>query len=300
MYKNTNNKYEYTILGGKKINRIKVFKYLFFNEIIFSSNNLLIYLILPFLTGKITLILHDHKIRYKANFREKLIIWLFHVFKFRFNKVIIHNKTDIESINLLKYKKIHYLKMPPHGMPNISESTNRQKFNYRTPIKILCFGRIEKYKNFEYMAKLVSLCENHILTIAGSGQITKELNDIIKSSNNIEIINKYISDDELIELMNNHHYLALPYNDITQTGLIELAGYFNKPLILSDIPEFKKIENFNFGEYIYLNNKNKSILVLNKLAKMKEITYQELCYNSNYYFIKKMKDWDTYIKEIIG
>ncbi|MBS0916725.1 glycosyltransferase [Providencia rettgeri] len=298
LYDKLKNDYTYDILGGKKTNRFKILKYLLYKEIIFSSNNILVYLILPLITRKITLILHDHKIRKGASFKEKLILNLFHIFRFRFNKVIIHSKIDDDAIKLLKYKNVHYSYMPPHGMPKSPNYTINDYIPYTTPIKILCFGRIEKYKNFEYIANVISSNSNYTLTIAGSGEISEQLKHLIKKNHNITLLNKYILDHELTQLMNTHHYLALPYSDLTQTGLIELSGFFGKPIILSNIPAFMEYKNYSFCHYISLDNIELAKKELDVLKDINETDYISLCNSSKNSFNSKISSWATYIEAL--
>jgi len=253
-----------------------------------------------FYTGKATLILHDHKERVGGSNKERFILCLFKMFSWRFHKVIIHDNRDLSSRHLLKYKNIKYLQMPPHGFPAVNNESLYLPTNIDyEKINLLCFGRLEAYKNFEYFASVVKDIPYIRLTIAGSGIVSDELKSIIENSNNVTVINKYISDSDLCSLMRDHHYLVLPYKDITQTGLIELAGFFYKPLILSQIQAFKRRELDDFSIIISNSDKKETPDIIENIVNLSYLDYKTMCLSSRLNFESGMNLWEQYSKIVI-
>ncbi|MFS1977259.1 glycosyltransferase [Vibrio splendidus] len=277
-----------------KMKKLAVLKLLFSKKIVFSSNNVFIYMILPFIYKKAILIHHDHKVREGASNKEKILNMLFVVFRVFFKKVIIHRNDDEVAKKLLKYNNVFYAKMPPHGF-NTERSglinTNELASNISSKT-ILCFGRVEEYKNFDWFCELVSELPHIDLIIAGKGGLGSEFSDK-KRYPNIDIINSYISDSELTELMSKCHYLALPYKDITQTGLIELAGYYCKPVIISNVfSHSADVKNGTFRIDIYNNEKSKD--TINSLPIEGE-DYDDSCLAMKEHFISAYsEDWKSY------
>ena len=56
----------------------------------------------------------------------------------------------------------------------------------------------------------------------------------------VEFKPTYIPDQELYQMIDNADYIALPYREISQSGVLLLALYFRKPLLVSDLPSFKE------------------------------------------------------------
>lgn len=50
---------------------------------------------------------------------------------------------------------------------------------------------------------------------------------------------RHINDDELVFLYQHTDYVVLPYRQTTQSGVLEMAFYFQKPIIASDVPYFR-------------------------------------------------------------
>lgn len=101
---------------------------------------------------------------------------------------------------------------------------------------ILFFGRIEAYKGVELLieAYLKSSIRNKCkLVIAGKGKINATVND-----SEIILINRYIDDEEVASLYINAAIVAYPYISATQSGVLSMASYFKKPMIVSDVPFF--------------------------------------------------------------
>ena len=103
---------------------------------------------------------------------------------------------------------------------------------------LLFFGRIDKYKGIERLLKAyrnVSL--NALpLVIAGGGQFTDTESLLIKSCNNLTVINRYIGDGEMKWLFKHMTAAVLPYIEATQSGIIPIAYLFGKPVIVSNVP----------------------------------------------------------------
>ena len=104
---------------------------------------------------------------------------------------------------------------------------------------ILFFGRIEAYKGIEYLIrafKRANLNEDVKLVIAGKGELNYSSKD-----EQIVYLNRYIKDEEIAHLYKNASCIVYPYISATQSGVLSLATYFNKPILSSNIPFFREI-----------------------------------------------------------
>ena len=104
---------------------------------------------------------------------------------------------------------------------------------------ILFFGRIDKYKGLLNLLRTFEKSKDIIrnqLLIAGDGCLTSEEEAIIKrNSKSIVLLKRYISDGEMIWLYKNSSCVVLPYIESSQSGVLSIAYYFRKPVIVSDL-----------------------------------------------------------------
>lgn len=118
---------------------------------------------------------------------------------------------------------------------------NEKEQNNRT---ILFYGRISPYKGIEYLVKAVKIIKDKIpdvkLIIAGKGEIYFNTDDII-NDNSFEIINRYISNNELTELIKKSAVIVCPYTDATQSGVVMTSYAFKKPVVASSVGGFNDV-----------------------------------------------------------
>jgi glycosyltransferase involved in cell wall biosynthesis len=113
---------------------------------------------------------------------------------------------------------------------------------------LLFFGRVSKYKGIGVLLDAFKLIKNSVkdakLIIAGEGNI-EEYRENIDSLKDIELINRWISDEEIGSIFGRADYVILPYIDASQSGVIPVAYAFGMPVIATrtgGIPE-QVIEN---------------------------------------------------------
>lgn len=71
------------------------------------------------------------------------------------------------------------------------------------------------------------------MVIAGKGIINN-----YKSNKDIILINRFIEDVELRYLFENSLFIVYPYLSATMSGVLSIAYYFKKRMLLSNIPFF--------------------------------------------------------------
>jgi glycosyltransferase involved in cell wall biosynthesis len=143
---------------------------------------------------------------------------------------------------------------------------------------ILFFGRIEKYKGIEYLYNAFinsQKLQKYKLVIAGSGFLYFERNFLKEQQ--VIFINRIIEEEEIPLLFKNAVAIVYPYISATQSGVMSIAYYYNKPLLLSDIDFFKDnmIEgetalSFKNADSVDLEQKLCQLLEETDLKKMKE------------------------------
>lgn len=149
------------------------------------------------------------------------------------NQKIVHTKYAIEDYKLPKkrVKCIHYGNLEIYRLWNkktIDEQANT----------LLFFGRISPYKGIEYLIDAIPIIKKSIqnlkVIIAGEGEFYFDIKNI-KGDKTYEIINRYIPNDELVELIQRASVIVCPYTDATQSGVVMTAYAFNKPVVASAV-----------------------------------------------------------------
>ena len=55
------------------------------------------------------------------------------------------------------------------------------------------------------------------------------------------VINRFVDDKELADLFQKAAVVVYPYISATQSGVISIASFFKKPIVLSDVDYFKEV-----------------------------------------------------------
>lgn len=117
-----------------------------------------------------------------------------------------------------------------HGNRNVKELDGIDRY-------ILFFGNVEVYKGVDLLVeafKRSGVDEKCKLVIAGRGYLK------IQPDDDIVRIDRFIYDEELGDLFRRAALVVYPYRSATMSGVLSLAYYFNKEVLLSDIPYFKE------------------------------------------------------------
>lgn len=101
---------------------------------------------------------------------------------------------------------------------------------------VLFYGLINKYKGVEVlisaMKNVIKVLPDLKLIIAGKGKIEY---DITTLNNNFEIINRYITNEEIAELNQIATLVVCPYFSASQSGVIMTSFAFNNPILATNV-----------------------------------------------------------------
>jgi glycosyltransferase involved in cell wall biosynthesis len=112
---------------------------------------------------------------------------------------------------------------------------------------IIFWGRIDKYKGVEVLIDALLLLSDRRrvkAVIIGKGTIKKEYKEKVKCLEKLgilKIINFYVPDRELATYISRSKIAVFPYLDSTGTQTIQVAYYYNVPIICSKVgcfPEY--------------------------------------------------------------
>ncbi len=140
--------------------------------------------------------------------------------------------TDFVRQKMIKrgFEKRNIIVPHPNGLVNNIDHL----LEYSHPLKILFLGRINKYKGlnlvleaFDHLSKETDIQ----LTIAGEWQMAKpKLID-----DRISIIDNWISEEVIRNLIQSHHFLILPYIEASQSGIFTIGVDSRIPMIITSV-----------------------------------------------------------------
>lgn len=144
-------------------------------------------------------------------------------------------------------------------------------------INILFFGHMRKSKGINIVFDSIKKAEADVLKrlhfiFAGSDAHLIVQNRIgeIKRFVSCSTILRFIENEELNYLFDNTDIVLLPYEEVSQSGILEAAVYFRKKMILTDIPYFKSFSQ-QYPSFSYMVEKGNATALA--------AVYKEICYN---------------------
>jgi len=201
-------------------------------------------------SSKITIVVHD---LYALENKHKTNILTYILYKYFVKTVIIHSEKNELLLKKLKYNNKMFI--VPHfkysfnkyfsvdsidkDILSIFNSSNNCK-------KILFFGHIRLSKGIDILSQVFcSLPEDeqckYNMIIAGNDTHNIIANLEIHKNKHASKILRIINDNELKYIFTHCEYVVLPYKDISQSGILEMAFYFRKPVLMSRLPYFEQI-----------------------------------------------------------
>lgn len=152
--------------------------------------------------------------------------------------IIVHGERTRQKIVDLFHVKPEKVRIIPHGfLPRKENSARCMEQSNRLTFSLI--GSLTKYKGVDLLldawtsSAMLSSSDNCQLIIAGSGKM-----DCLPDAENcksIRIINKFLSDEELDEIVKQTDVAVLPYREISQSGVLLTMLAAHIPVIVSDV-----------------------------------------------------------------
>ena len=199
-----------------------------------------------------------------------------YIFK-RIKNFHVFSKYQLSIIKEKIPNKNHYyvpLTLEDYGISTVLPPTNS--------IRFLFFGYIKEYKGLDLLIHSFRELQNSgfhniELLIAGNCDNWNYYESIIGKGIGIITRIENIPNKDIPDLVSSCNYMVLPYLDGAQSGVLNLAYQYNKPVITSDIESFKQFVVDGSTVFFFKNKSQESLTnIMKKVISNHDEIYQGL------------------------
>jgi glycosyltransferase involved in cell wall biosynthesis len=192
------------------------------------------------------------------------------------DELIVHShvsKNQLEIYFSNTNKQINYFPFPIFNLQNflgcgrILDSISHKEY-------VLFIGHIREEKGIDLLIdSWPSDIDNRFLVIAGlwPNDLHKKYFGLIQEKKNIILINSYLDDCDMVELIQNSKFVILPYRFGTNSGILSMCIGLGKVVLVSSIPMFND----------YFGYKNIYVFDLDDINSLQEKIIS-LCQNKDF------------------
>lgn len=169
------------------------------------------------------------------------------------SKVIVHSEATLTRYLTLPGACPATTRMIPFGKFEtlslyVSETTQTLPFTDGRPV-LLFYGYLLPYKGLDVLADALRRLESHWerfhIVVAGNG--ADDTLPFFRSLPNAHVINRFLSNDEMMGLIRQSSVILLPYKSASQTGIIPTCTLYGKPFIATRVGAFPEsvVDGYN-------------------------------------------------------
>jgi glycosyltransferase involved in cell wall biosynthesis len=109
------------------------------------------------------------------------------------------------------------------------------------PLELLFFGIVRPYKGLDVLLEAMALLERRDVHLSVVGEFWHDKDALLKRMNvlglsdRIEVVPRYVSDQEAADYFTRADAVVLPYRSATGTGIIPMAYHYGKPVLATRI-----------------------------------------------------------------
>lgn len=188
---------------------------------------------------------------------------------------IVMSKTVEEDLKLFnKGKPYKLIQHPVYNIfgEKVSKTEAKEFINKEYNIDvtnekvILFFGYIRKYKGLNYlidaMPEILKKINLKLLVVGEFYDDENKYIEQIKNLNlkeNIKVISDFVPDTNVRYFFSASDVVVLPYADATQSGIIQIAYYYDKPVIATDVGGLAEVVKNNETGFIIEPKNSKAV-----------------------------------------
>lgn len=167
-------------------------------------------------------------------------------------------------------RKVYRSELPVYDCYNFDDKKNnsstKKDFGFDENSKLLLFfGYVRKYKGLDLLidalAELVKKDSTYKLLAAGEfyddEKYYRDKIEVLKLNNSVKLLNQFIPNEEVAKYFEPSDLVVLPYRSATQSGILNLAYGFYKPVLVTDVGGLAEfVDNGKTGYVIQPDSQN--------------------------------------------
>ena len=223
---------------------------------------------------------------------------------------IVHSKSDGEDLMTIKPDSdFRYNPHPTYNafkIKNLTKKQSRDKLQIPMDRKVLLFfGFVREYKGLKHllyaMPSVKKRLENVKLMVVGSfGDDKEKYMQIIREqgiADSVEVVDGYTPDNEVEKYFAACDLVVLPYESATQSGIVQIAYGFAKPVIVTNVGGLPDVVEDGKTGYVVEAKQPKALAdaVVDYFEQNREEEFEENVRKEAYRF-----SWDRMVEKIGG
>ena len=221
------------------------------------------------------------------------------------SKVILHSQSMYERFLHIPGADSQKTTMIPFGKFEtcrlyVKEMDLKLPFCINKPI-LLFYGYIAPYKGLDILAeaieKLKNIWSRFNIVVAGNGEDPSL--QYFRTLPNSFVMNRFLSNDEMMNLIRMSSIILLPYKSASQTGIVPTCTLYGKPVIATTVGAFpENITDGKNGLLVPPNNPAKFAEAIERLLNNKNLL-QILSQGALQYGCDDQFNWDEIAKRTL-
>ncbi|MBC8213144.1 MAG: glycosyltransferase [Candidatus Marinimicrobia bacterium] len=159
--------------------------------------------------------------------------------------IVMSNEVESDLKKFVENPKYAKLYHPVYNV--FGDQIKRDEAKYLLGVEkkyiILYFGYVREYKGMDILIKATKILkeklDNFQIVAVGESYEGEEKYRKLISENGVEDeftwISEYIPDNEVAKFFSASDVVALPYRSATQSGIVQIAYHFNKPVVVTNV-----------------------------------------------------------------
>lgn len=170
----------------------------------------------------------------------------------RADRYILHAQGEVKDLLSIKPDADYKVQVHPtysaFNFDNLDRHSAREKLGIPDDEDMmLFFGFVREYKGLKHLLNAVHILKEKqykdrqvpVLYVVGDFDGNREeyltLIDELKIAEDIKLIDGYVPDKEVEKYFSSADLVVLPYESATQSGIVQIAYGFRKPVIVTDV-----------------------------------------------------------------
>ncbi len=187
-------------------------------------------------------------------------------------------------------RKVYRSELPVYDCYNFDEqkkiTSTKKDFGFDENSKLLLFfGYVRKYKGLDLLidalAELLKKDSTYKLLAAGEFyDDEKYYRDKVESLNlvnSVKLLNEFIPNEEVAKYFQPSDLVVLPYRSATQSGILNLAYGFFKPVLVTNVGGLAEFVDDGKTGYVIKPDSQKDLIdgIINFFAQREKINFEE-------------------------